>query len=201
MTMKKRFLGLALAAMVAVPATTAYADTTTVTGNETSPITHTVPVTGNILNAEGVAPQGKLTVELPTAMTFAVGSDSTVTGGTYNVSNKSSVPITLSVSEFRKANGDITVEESLNFEPENVDRSHVTLSLDGRVDNIPTFVDLGGFLSEDVSSEVEVLDVNANDTGSISLTGEAGTKKDESGVDTSGATGEFNLVFKITKNG
>ena len=209
MTMKKRFLGLALAAMVAVPATTAYANgkTQTIEGLESEAKSATISVSGTIRNKEGQAPAGKIQVELPTAMAFTVDENSTLTGATYEVNNRSSVPITLSVADFRNSKGNITVKEADTFNPSAVDRSNVVLSLDGRVGNIPTSVDLGGFLADDAGTEIEVLDVPASDIGSISLTGEAGTKdssnlpsREVTGVDKDGASGEFSLVFKIRKD-
>ena len=200
MTMKKRFLGLALAAMVAVPATTAYAaESETITFDENQPKSYSIPVRGTVSKADGSAPAGKLTVELPTAMTFAVNADSTVIGGTYNVSNNSAVPIKLSVSEFRKANGNITVEDTDTFQPQSQNRSHVRLSLDGRVESGTTSVDLGSFISDGILADVEILEVEAKNSGTITLSGEAGTQKDSGSVDTDGTSGEFNLVFKIAK--
>ena len=56
MAMKKRFLGLAMAAMVAMPASSAYAWTAsgdTLTGNNTDTMTQTVTVTGDIKSSQG----------------------------------------------------------------------------------------------------------------------------------------------------
>lgn len=208
MTMKKRFLGLAMAAMVALPATTAYANTTaTIQGDDTQTLDHTVRVSGSVSNKQGSAPAGKIQVELPTAMSFAVDEASNLTGANYTVKNKSNVDVRLSVAEFRQANGTggITVEESSSFTPESKDRSHVTLTLDGRVDNTITSVDLGGIMNDTSGTEEDILDVAANNTGMITLSGEAGTKEvngsdsQPDGVDKNGAKGEFSLVFKIKK--
>ena len=202
MTMKKRFLGLALAAMVAVPATTAYANSyQTVEGDENKTLSHKVKVSGTVNTNTGTAPSGKIQVELPTAMAFTVSEDSTLTGGTYNVENRSSVPITLSVSEFRRSTGNITVEDTESFNQAEQDRSHVFLSLDGRVAGVPTSVDLGSFIAGEILADVEILDVDENNSATMTLSGEAGTKPDSSGtVDSKGATGEFDLVFKISKD-
>ena len=200
MTMKKRFLGLALAAMVAVPATTAYANTTaTVEGSDSQTLDHTVKVSGTVSTNAGIAPEGKIQVELPTAMSFAVDERSNLVGGNYTVKNKSNKAITLSVAEFRQSSGNISVEDTSSFQPSTQDRSHVFLSLDGRVDSSSTSVDLGSFIKDTSGAEVEILDVAASDSAVMTLSGEAGTQAASGNVDTAGATGEFALVFKIKK--
>ena len=197
MTMKKRFLGLALAAMVAVPATTAYAAQQTVTGNDTDTITHDVTVSGSVRKSDGQAPAGRIEVELPTAMAFTVDQEGNFSGANYNVTNRSAIPVKLSVAEFRETNktGGITLNEVSNFEPSTKDRSNVAISLDGKIDS--------GFVSVDLSrldgtSEEEILKVNAGDTGVLRLSGEAGTQK-SGDVESNGAKEDFTLVFKIKK--
>lgn len=203
MTMKKRFLGLALAAAVALPATTAYAaGSATITGKDDTPLSHTIAVTGAVSTNEGIAPEGTLTVELPTAMSFMVDKRGELTGGNYTVTNQSAVGIKVSVSDFKVSKGNITVNEAATFNPTAKDRSNVTLSLDGRTNGISKSVDLHSFLGETSASEVDILDVSAKNSGTLNLTGEAGTKPSDdqaTGVDAKGATGEFSLVFKIKK--
>ena len=96
MAMKKKFLGLAMAAMVAMPATGVYANTTTKLGDpttrvedENSTFTHSVAVSGAVKKSDGSAAAGKITVELPTTMAFTVDEKSDFIGATYNVDNKS----------------------------------------------------------------------------------------------------------------
>ena len=105
MAMKKKFLGLALATMVAMPATGVYAasntgNTQTITGTDTSTLTHTVPVTGSVTKSNGLAADGQITVELPTAMAFAVNEKGEFSGATYGVSNQSGCGIDIFVSQF-----------------------------------------------------------------------------------------------------
>ncbi|MFN8605392.1 MAG: hypothetical protein U0Z74_04955 [Romboutsia timonensis] len=70
MAMKKKFLGLALATMVALPATTAFAATPegykSIEMGETETQQVQIPVTGSIKNKDGSAPAGRIEVELPT---------------------------------------------------------------------------------------------------------------------------------------
>ena len=84
MAMKKKFLGLAMAAMVALPATSVYANTTkegygTVEFDDKRTHSHSVKVTGEVKTADGTAAAGKITVELPTAMAFMVDENSIFT--------------------------------------------------------------------------------------------------------------------------
>ena len=104
MAMKKKFLGLALAAAVALPATGVYADT--IGGNQNDTFTHNVTVTGTVSNKDGIAPEGKIEVELPTSMTFRVDQDGTFEGSDFKVQNRSSVGIDVFVDEFRTNAGD-----------------------------------------------------------------------------------------------
>ena len=67
MAMKKKFLPLLMAGMVVVGTTgLVNADTTTVTGNNTETLQSNVTVSGSVTTSQGVAPEGKITVELPT---------------------------------------------------------------------------------------------------------------------------------------
>lgn len=200
MTMKKRFLGLALAAMVAVPATNAYAATDkTITGNDTETLSHNVTVTGAVSKSNGQAPAGRIEVELPTTMAFTVDQEGNFTGANYTVRNRSAVPVRLLVSEFRETDtqGGITLNNITSFDPTEKDRSNVAMSLDGNVDGSFTSVDLSQVAS---LNEPSILDVKAGDTGVLRLNGEAGTKKEGAdALEANGTKEEFTLVFKIKK--
>ena len=199
MAMKKKFLGLALAAAVALPATSAYADTTTITGNDTETLTHDVTVSGTVRKSNGEAPAGKLEVELPTTMAFTVDEEGNFNGANYKVTNRSAVGIRLSVAEFRETdpNGGITLNQVSGFNPADKDRANIAMSLDGNVDGNFTSVDLSQVTA---GTEEDVLDVGANDAGILRLNGVAGTKKDNSNLESNGAKEDFTLVFKVKKN-
>lgn len=212
MAMKKKFLGLALATMVAMPATGVYAagntgNTQTITGNETSTLTHTIPVTGSVTKSDGTAAAGQITVELPTSMAFAVNENGEFSGATYNVSNQSGCGIDIFVSQFAVTKSGITLktEDELTSEQRsNFDRSNVSLVLKGSdTDGSQTKVDLAKIANGDTTEESakKVLNIGVGTQGSMALTGTAGTKKiSDSNVDQNGATGEFNLVFSIKKH-
>ena len=185
MAMKKKFLGLALAAAVALPATGVYADT--IGGNQNDTLTHNVTVTGTVANKEGIAPEGKIEVELPTSMTFRVDQDGTFHGSDFSVENKSKVA---------------------EFEPQktNLDRSNVYLELTGNVGGTPKTIDLKT-VSEKSQEEKKILNVSGGSTGLIQLQGGAGTalaagssKSDPQGIDKDGASGDFTLIYKIKKS-
>ena len=199
MAMKKKFLGLALAAAVALPATSAYANTTTITGNDTETLTHDVTVSGTVRKSNGEAPAGKLEVELPTTMAFTVDEEGNFNGANYKVTNRSAVGIKLSVAEFRETdpNGGITLNQVSGFNPADKDRANIAMSLDGNVDGNFTSVDLSQVTA---GTEEDVLDVGANDAGILRLSGQAGTKKDNSNLESNGAKEDFTLVFKVKKN-
>ena len=112
MAMKKKFLGLALATMVAMPATGVYAagNTQTITGKDTSTLNHTIPVTGSVTKSNGLAADGQITVELPTAMAFAVNEKGEFSGATYEVSNQSGCGIDISVSQFVETQSGLTLK-------------------------------------------------------------------------------------------
>ncbi len=209
MAMKKKFLGLALATMVAMPATGVYAagNTQTITGKDTSTLTHTIPVTGSVTKSNGLAAEGQITVELPTAMAFAVNEKGEFSGATYDVSNQSGCGIDIFVSQFAETKSGITLKkenELTSDQRANFDRSNVSLVLKGSDnDGSQTKVDLAKIADGTTTNESDrkVLNIGAGTQGSMALTGTAGTKPSENNnVDQKGATGEFNLVFSIKKH-
>lgn len=204
MAMKKKFLGLALAAAVALPATSAYAAPIIMGENESQ--THEVRVDGTVLGKKGEVPSGKISVELPTAMQFTVHEDSTLTAANYTVNNTGSVPVQVSVSSFNRTNGSITVKKKTELENSKtgLDRSNIYLELNGNVGGTPQTIDLGNLSEED---DKRILTVGAQTDGVITLTGAAGKKpvvessgSNPDGVDKNGASGEFSLIFRIQKD-
>ena len=190
MAMKKKFLPLLMAGMVVVGTTglvNADTTTTTVTGNDTETLQSSVTVSGSVTTNQGVAPAGKITVELPTKMAFAVDQKGNLTGGTYTVRNSSKEGIDVYVSEFKKTGGTIEVVDQIQGSD---NRSKVKLTLTG---NQPDPVNL-----HNISTDQLVAKIGANNSESIILNGEAGKQTDAT-VDDNGATGQFNMVFKVKK--
>lgn len=193
MAMKKKFLPLLMAGMVVVGTTgLVNADTTTVTGNDTQTLQSSVTVSGSVTTNQGVAPEGKITVELPTRMAFAVDQKGNLTGGTYTVKNSSKSEIDVYVAEFKKTSGNIELVE--NIDSGNSNRGQVKLTLTGDQGspvNLKTI--------ETNPQDTLLAAIGANDSESIILGGEAGTQTDAT-IDRDGATGQFNMVFKVKKH-
>ena len=199
MAMKKKFLGLAMAAMVALPAA-AYADTFQWNEGETKDVE--VTVSGSVKSNTGIAPQGKLEVELPVSMDFSVDKNGTFTGTSYNVTNRSQSKVAVSVANFTEQNtqGGITIlptSEKANIDEKG--RDHVIMALIG--DN-NKYIDLGAFnKSTDPAKELLVVDEN-NGVGTIQLNGVAGKAAITTNgnvSDTTGVAETFKLVFQIKK--
>lgn len=222
MAMKKKFLGLAMAAAIALPATSAYAapvvieDATKGTKtlqmdiNETSDVT--VPVTGSVTDKKGNLPQ-RIEVVLPSKMAFTVAENGDLIETTYDIENKSrNVDIKLSVDSFTGgsavgANGagnGIEVLDGTKFTNQGQDqlyRNQIKLSLS----KIGTGeIDLGNCKNLDASDR-ELGTLPGGQIVKLKLSGAAGTKnvedqhKNGNDVDSKGAQDNFNLVFSIKK--
>ena len=200
MAMKKKFLGLAMAAMVALPASSAYAaNNNTLTGNLNDTLTQEVKVSGSVKNNLGVAPAGKIEVELPTTMSFTVDQTGHFEGVNYQVRNNSAVGISVAVSDFRETNNDPNNGIVLKQHSEHMSqlpRNNVKLALVGNNGHI----DLAD--KSAISNKTPILNVGPNAaTGTIQLLGDAGksTSDSSSKVETNGVDEEFTLVFEIKK--
>ena len=215
MAMKKKFLGLAMAAMVALPATSVYAanDTQSVEMGKNDTQNVTVPISGTIRNHQGQAPEGRIEVELPTKMAFTVDQDGNLPSTTYTIQNRSQdVSIDVSVASFSggstaTAGGSdgIKLHQSgtVTGHREDKYRNEIELKLTNAKDSSKN-IDLGNFKSLNESQRL-LATVASGETNSIVLSGVAGkkTSNDVSGdstVDSKGATEYFNLVFSIKKN-
>lgn len=199
MAMKKKFLGLAMAAMVALPAA-AYADTVQWNEGDTKDVE--VTVSGSVKSSTGIAPQGKLEVELPVSMDFSVDQNGTFTGTSYNVTNRSQSKVAVSVANFTEQNkqGGITIlPTSAQSTIDEKGRDNVIMALIG--DN-NQYIDLGAFnKSTDPAKELLVVDEN-NGVGTIHLNGVAGKRQITTNgnvSDTTGVAETFKLVFQIKK--
>lgn len=196
MTMKKKFLSLALAAAIVVPSTlTAHAANQTVTGNDTETLQSNVTVTGAVSKADGTAPAGKIQVELPTKMAFTVDKVGNFNGANYTVNNQGAEAVDISVGEFRETNpnGGINLKGK-NENLLSLSRDNVKLVLRGDGNK---HVDLGATIT---SGNQDLLKVSGGQSGTIQLLGDAGKTTSESDSAKDGVTEEFNVVFKIKKS-
>lgn len=207
MAMKKRFLGLAMAAMVAMPASSAYAWTAsgeTLTGNDTETMTQNVTVTGEVKSSQGTVAEGRLEVVLPTSLAFSVDQNGNFTNVNYNVTNNSKCPITVGVQQFSETNTKDNEGIVLKDKNENMSqfaRNNVQMALVG--DNGDTgskrYVDLGATSTQSLATPVEILDVPSNQTKAIQLLGAAGKNKDADSTIQNGTTETFTVVFAVKR--
>ena len=213
MAMKKKFLGLALATMVALPATTAYAagttqDTQTI---ESESNNVQVAVTGSVTTKTGQKPE-KVEVVLPSKLAFTVNQDGDFDAADFDiVNNSTNVDIDVAVSNFSggrtltDGSGDgIQVLPKGEFDTKQGNselyRNQIRLSL-SKIGSTDT-VDLGNYKS--LTAEQKKLGtINSGQTAKLTLDGAAGTKNVASpngtDVDSKGAQEQFNLVFSIAK--
>lgn len=166
--------------------------TTSITGNDTQTLTQNVKIDGVVSKSDGTIPSGRIQVELPTAMSFSVDQDGNFISADYTINNKSSVPISVYVSEFRDSNnGGIKVKE-IEEDISNLDRSNLHLALIG---NDNKYVDLGKI----ITIPKLLLTINPQSSSLVQLLGEAG-KGSVVDVDEHGVSDEFTLVFRIKKS-
>ncbi len=194
MAMKKKFVGLALATAIALPASSVYAtNSETITGNEGTPLEKEVTVTGNIKTSNGLAPDGKLEVELPSTMQFTVDKNGEFSGTTYKVTNRSKSPIEVSLGSFAQTGTAINLlgtDQESNMPSKK--RNDVILALVGDGGD---HVDL----SDPIKGR-KLLDVAGdNGVGTIELAGLAGKQAMDDDKDATGVSSSFKLVFQIKK--
>lgn len=194
--MKKKFLSLLMAGAMVVGATMPASASTnqTVGGNDTEVHDANVKVTGTVTKKDGTAAAGRIQVEIPTALTFAVDQSGNFKAPTFTITNRSSCSVDVLVGSFRETikDGGITVQPKTENLADK-DRSNVQLRLKGEGQE----VDLGGQLTG-----TEVLSViPGGQSSQIQVLGDAGKKNDGTAdVDTKGASENFDLVFKIKKS-
>nr|WP_288525506.1 hypothetical protein [uncultured Romboutsia sp.] len=204
MAMKKKFLGLALAAAVALPATSVYAagENNIINGVDTQTYTQNVTVTGEVKSNQGTVAEGRLEVVLPTSLAFSVDQKGNFTNVDYSVTNNSPCAITVGVQQFTETNTSSTDGIILKNKDENMtslDRNNVKMALvgdNGGSGSRKRYVDLGADSTQSLVSPEEILDVPSNQTKVIQLLGDAG--KVESSV-TNGTNETFTVVFSVKK--
>ena len=208
MAMKKRFLGLAMAAMVAMPASSAYAWTAsgdTLTGNNTETMTQNVTVTGEVKSSQGTVAAGRLEVVLPTSMAFSIDQKGNFTDVDYKVTNNSPTAISVGIQQFREtiANGGITLKaKTATSEMDTLTRDNVQMALvgDNGSGSTQRYVDLGASATQNLTSTQPLIDVESKQTGIIQLLGNAGKKIDSETPELQkGMTEKFTVVFEVKK--
>ena len=211
MAMKKKFLGLAMAAMVAMPATSIYAfnaNGDTLTGNDTETMTQNVTVTGEVKSSDGTVAAGRLEVVLPTSLAFSVDQNGNFTDVGYSVTNNSPCAITVGVQQFSETNA--SNDEGIVLQPttksstemDQLSRNNVQMALVGDVDSSGStrYVDLGDEETKKLQAAKPILDVPSKQTKMIQLLGAAGKNKEQdSAAVKKGTTEKFTVVFEVKK--
>lgn len=210
MSMKKKFLALALAGAVAMPVVAnASTNVNNFQGDNTSPLDANLTIKGSVQNAQGQAPAGKLQVELPTAVSFTVDQAGNFqSAGNFKITNKSTDPINIDVAQFSDTRaGGITFKERSELgasQRASLNRANVSIILNGNGSNT---VDLGTVMKNQTTDRL-VDALPANDSINITIDGVAGTKKETNPVDTTtsasldnaGTSEDFTLRFVISKH-
>lgn len=199
MSMKKKFLALALAGMVAMPVV-ANASASTgnlATGTEANGAEGKVTINGMVRSNTGQAPAGRIEVELPTSMAFTVDQVGGFSAGTgYNVRNNSNCGVKVEVVEFTETqpSSGISIVKSASLTPANENRSKVSLTLSG---DPSKSVEL---FHGPISSGTLFENIPAGDSRTMTLTGKAGTNTTNDTLDVKAGISEaFEVKFKISK--
>ena len=199
--MKKKFLSLMMAAaVVATTSVSAFAEEVRKDGGSVD-----VTITGSVNGPDNAAPEGTISVTIPTALAFTVKNNGEVGGTSLNIENNGTEDVEIYAYQFIDGNGQTgidVVKEISNRET--TKRNSVILNLTGN-EGAVGFVSEGNKIydakkpSEDVSTEgvkiASLSKLGEQNTGTIKLTGSAG--KSESG--STALTEEFTVKLKVKK--
>ena len=212
--MKKKLLSLVLAgAMVASTSVSASAATTmdnVIEGSDNTEPTTNVTIKGQVLDNTGNAPAGTFNVTVPTAASFTVNTDSTVTTAKIKVANNGEQNIDVYATKFvdiSKDEGDgiTVVKES---EVKSKSRKFVSLQLTGNLDTAYLKTEdtesgnLTGIYSDralSASSQdgIKLANVQSNSEYSLTLSGKGGEDTEEI---SDAISNDFTLTLKIKKS-
>lgn len=210
MSMKKKFLALALAGAVAMPvvANASVSGSNTVSGPDTQDYTSNLEIHGVVNTSSGTAPAGNIQVELPTDMSFTVDESGNFIGAqNFEINNKGSEAIDVDVVQFTEGNSNgginIKTQAELNSQKTTLDRRNVSIVLK----NSSNTVDLGDNTISSSNPKKLVSNLSKG-VANISIEGLAGeakasTRVDQtttSTVDDIGANETFTVKFKISKH-
>lgn len=207
--MKKKLLSLVLAgAMVASTSVSAFAnDTVTTNGGETN-----VTIKGAVDNNSGNSPAGTINVSVPTALSFKVDKNGTVTGGDIKITNNGVDAVDITAIKFydtTPASG-ITVKTPDQLSSQgSLDRSNVVLNIGGTSGKRAFFKSEDAGSSENgiynetgsnVAEGIKVATINGSgDSDTLTLSGYAGTTELGSEAGKNGVTDEFRLTLRVSK--
>ena len=198
--MKKKFLSLMMAAaVVATTSVSAFADEVVKQDGGTVDVT----ITGSVNDKDDHAPEGTISVTVPTALAFTVDRSNSLKGSSLTITNNGTEKVDVFAYEFvdKNSTNGIEVKETL-LETDN--RTKVTLNLSGNagVANFTSTTSGGnnrgicGATNDGVKIATIGKVGDAKNTGDLTLDGEAG--KGTASVDKA-IREEFTLRLKIKK--
>lgn len=222
--MKKKLLSLVLAgAMVASTSVSAFADTDTVNTEATtiaegeSSKDINIGITGNVLDNQGNSKPGTINVTVPTATTFAVTKEGTLTSPEMVITNNSDEKLIVVASKFEDSNGAESInivtktafdtkEAETNADQRN-DRGTIWLRLKGSTKNLGLTSESNGdsngkMYNGDYTSAVtdstayEIGKIGARGNMRLTLEGQGGVKGDASNA----IKDTFKLVLKVKRD-
>lgn len=194
MSMKKKFLGLALTGAIVLPSTGAvFADNTANTkiqpGGEA---THELTIGVNVSGDDGQTAAGEVFVEMPTKMNFLVNNEGQVSAETLTVRNLSTKGrVTVAVDQFTGGKDIEILRDSTGLDT--MKRNQIFLELAGSEDKI----NLGNIYGLK-SVNQDILVVDSKQEGALTLTGKAGKQNiDSTNGQSKGIKDELKLIFRL----
>ena len=200
MSMKKKFLALALAGMVAMPvvANATAGNYKTIGGTLTQTPTSDLIVNGSIDRADGTAAAGRIQVELPTAMSFTVDKNGVFNGpSNFEIRNTGSEAVKVDILNFSESlptSGiDIVGKSTLN-DPTTSGREKVSLVLRNGTKEVDLYSAKGNTKQELCTK------IDGGQMATIDVIGKAGTSTQSTiqDVKTNGANEDFTIKFQIS---
>ena len=217
--MKKKLLSLVLAgAMVASTSVSAFADDTVPTnnveiGSGEKDREVEIGVQGNILDSNGNAAPGTISVTVPTTTTFSVDATTgNLTSPQMTITNNGDEKIKVTASRFEDANGaqkiNIVKETEFGNNPAEKERGTVWLKLTGASQNLGLTSEGTGKMYDneyanpkEASDNYEIGKVNAKGgTMKLTLEGKGGIKESATKPSNAAIQDNFKLVLKIARD-
>ena len=200
--MKKKFLSLMMAAAV-VATTSVSAFAAEVKTDEGSV---DVTITGSVNDEHDKAPEGTISVTIPTALSFTVNNKGVVGGTSLNIVNNGTEDVEIYAYQFNDKNGQtgINVVKDTSIDAD-TKTNNVSLNLTGN-EGSAGFVSEGNKIYDAKKPTVDVTDsdgvkiaslnkLGEQNTGTIELTGKAG--KNAKGV--TAVREQFTVKLKVKK--
>ena len=201
--MKKKFLSLMMAAaVVATTSVSAFAEEVRTNGGSVD-----VTITGSVNGPGNTAPEGTISVTIPTALAFTVYNNGEVGGTNLDIKNNGTEDVEIYAYQFIDGNGQAGIDVVKEIsDRDNTKRNSVVLNLTGN-EGAVGFVSEGNKIydAKNTSSEVQpntdgfkiasLSKLGGQNTGVIKLTGTAG--KNETG--STALTEQFTVKLKVKK--